>query len=556
MDKKTNTDFNAAERHRLERIIRKLSRRVLRLKSRYNEHAPINRLPPELLTRIFFMLQSNFFSVTPNAYYEWTVVTHVSRSWRALALETKTLWTGITQDANIEQSPWIATSLERSRPCTLDVVMELNPRYHLYEMHKIDPRRMRNLCVNISQWTETNPKIRNFLSVLEGEMSALEDLSLSGDVPRRVVPRRDLIPIHLNFPAPHLKSIRINHFNSHVISIPFQGVTSLSICNGRGQCGTLTFGALLDFLRISRLETLKLEHALFEEDDADEDPTPIALPSLSSLVLELPAGQCVRLISHVVVLPSCQITLYGCSASTFTAGSAQLTTIESFLNLILPHLPYVLSDFIGVDIDPRQDSIAFALRSKQDWEQRGWLGEPLLGMIESQPSGHRKGDWLPFPSLSRFSAVWSVFVGSSGRPPGEVYLGGGPLFSEVADLPCLTELQVSVEVLSSFIEHLCENNQSFSKLTHLAVWYADCLPALIDELAKALASHTILGNKKIRVLLHGRPGWAEKESVLESIRFRSPETVAKFDMTGGMNDVLEPSGRRKDIVYWVDDKMT
>ncbi|TFK62607.1 hypothetical protein BDN72DRAFT_776893, partial [Pluteus cervinus] len=51
--RKTDVDPIAAERKRLAQRIRKLSRRINQLKTRHNALAPISRLPPEILTRIF-----------------------------------------------------------------------------------------------------------------------------------------------------------------------------------------------------------------------------------------------------------------------------------------------------------------------------------------------------------------------------------------------------------------------------------------------------------------------------------------------------------------------
>ncbi|TFK67038.1 hypothetical protein BDN72DRAFT_743162, partial [Pluteus cervinus] len=76
--------------------IHNLHCQIVQLKTQYNQLAPINRLPPELFTRIFLALQSNFRQVFSGKYYEWTVITQVSQSWRSLALESKQLWNAVS----------------------------------------------------------------------------------------------------------------------------------------------------------------------------------------------------------------------------------------------------------------------------------------------------------------------------------------------------------------------------------------------------------------------------------------------------------------------------
>ncbi|KDQ51861.1 hypothetical protein JAAARDRAFT_210836 [Jaapia argillacea MUCL 33604] len=97
---------------------------VLRdIRTRRNEHAPISRLPPEILSRIFVICTSNWDHSSdqlrrqPHRYL-WVKVTHVCRRWRTVALDCTSLWSYIP--LNIPGS-WISEMLVRSRELSLSV---------------------------------------------------------------------------------------------------------------------------------------------------------------------------------------------------------------------------------------------------------------------------------------------------------------------------------------------------------------------------------------------------------------------------------------------------
>ncbi|TFK64023.1 hypothetical protein BDN72DRAFT_775142, partial [Pluteus cervinus] len=115
-EEQKTTNPIVSEQKRLVKRIKKLYRRIDRLKIRHNELAYINHLPPELLTRIFFIIQSNIQEEYGRDYYRWAAVTQVSQSWRTLALGIKRLWNVLSLTTKTSASLWVPISLERCQP--------------------------------------------------------------------------------------------------------------------------------------------------------------------------------------------------------------------------------------------------------------------------------------------------------------------------------------------------------------------------------------------------------------------------------------------------------
>ncbi|KAK0192660.1 hypothetical protein F5146DRAFT_1120457 [Armillaria mellea] len=77
---------------------------------------PVNWLPIELLVDVFL-----FFVEDDNSAF---ILTHVCQKWREVALTTPRLWTCISTRSTRWNSNLVALTLERSRDCLLDVVLD------------------------------------------------------------------------------------------------------------------------------------------------------------------------------------------------------------------------------------------------------------------------------------------------------------------------------------------------------------------------------------------------------------------------------------------------
>ncbi|TFK67042.1 hypothetical protein BDN72DRAFT_899326 [Pluteus cervinus] len=303
--KRSSSNPIAAELKRLLKRIRKLYRRIRQLKTRLNALAPINRLPPELLIHIFLSLQSNFHEEYAVDYYKWTVITQVSRSWRNLASEAKQLWTVISHDTQVIESPWIAVFLDRSQPVHLDVVVNFDlysEKLGLLERVAEEKHRIRTLYVNVVGVTdEMREEFRALVHWLVTEMPVLEEFELKGvDEYNTERSPFDLPPTtFFNSLAPRLRSFQVVDINLGLRSLPFNGITTLKLWYGEDHRGELSLRALFAFLCVTHLHVLELQHALFEEDNTEEvdNLMPISLSSLSSLFINSTTHLCTKFLS-------------------------------------------------------------------------------------------------------------------------------------------------------------------------------------------------------------------------------------------------------------------
>ncbi|KAH6873861.1 hypothetical protein BKA70DRAFT_1352021 [Coprinopsis sp. MPI-PUGE-AT-0042] len=79
----------------------------------------MDRLPPELVARIFILRRYDDSMTAMLKPMAWTAVTHVCRGWRGIALGYPALWSDITISSRT--TSWIPVMLERSAGMALDV---------------------------------------------------------------------------------------------------------------------------------------------------------------------------------------------------------------------------------------------------------------------------------------------------------------------------------------------------------------------------------------------------------------------------------------------------
>ncbi|KAF4610966.1 hypothetical protein D9613_006731 [Agrocybe pediades] len=104
--------------------IKQYEKEILALKTQRNTYAPISRLPPELITRIFECCKE-VESMPSRLQYQkpprWIRCSHVCRLWRTIALDSPTLWT----DLNFNHFTWIKETFVRSKMAALNVALHL-----------------------------------------------------------------------------------------------------------------------------------------------------------------------------------------------------------------------------------------------------------------------------------------------------------------------------------------------------------------------------------------------------------------------------------------------
>ncbi|TFK67025.1 hypothetical protein BDN72DRAFT_843530 [Pluteus cervinus] len=505
------------EQKRLAKRIKKLYRRINRLKTRHNELAFISRLPPELLTRIFSILQSNTREEYGQGYYKWAVVTQVTRPWRRLALGTKHLWNIVSHTTKTPQSPWVAVSLERSQPLSVDVVVDFDlTGEHLSFLNTIAQHnhRMRTTRVNITGWsTEKFRKLQHLLSWLEVEAPLLTILKLTG-TDATFEPNITHFRF-FNSLAPCLQSIHLTGINLYLHALPFRNITSLILLYPPGHQGVLSLSVLFDILRTTRLQTLKLQYALSWRDDDPElaNPTPIPIPSVSILFLDLPPHQCTTLLSHLVVPPSCSVFIWGCFLP--NPGNVQVPTTQAFFDTTLAYFSSDPTEFIALDITIQETVVTFGLRRQQDFQGGAWTDSISLEIGFAYPRT-ATGESLSFPSLSPFSNMWAVLLSGSPRDPADTAIS--ELISTVSTLPALAEVALSTDAVAGFSNHLHNNSGSFGSVVLLVI----CINSMeenpvppLRELERVLTKYKEIRSDRIAVRLEVVLGWTEKNQLPE-----------------------------------------
>lgn len=159
-----------------------------------NASCPVSRLPPEILSNIF-LLDSNASELDENDQAESAIrLSHVSRSWRAVALSLSALWSNISAEwTHAQQDVWLSRS--RLHPLYLGIgfqyeaskmsprVAENATRIHTVTASNLDLEGVRSLPIDytLDPWIMTLPSLRivnlsgiNFALVEE----AFDDLSI------------------------------------------------------------------------------------------------------------------------------------------------------------------------------------------------------------------------------------------------------------------------------------------------------------------------------------------------------------------------------------------
>ena len=111
----------------MQREIAVETKKVVDLKIRLNELAPIARLPPELLSEIFIQVAlMNAHTLRakhlPANRAAWNV-THVSHHWREVALNCPSLWSEI--EISGSETDHIREMLSRSKRASLNIVADM-----------------------------------------------------------------------------------------------------------------------------------------------------------------------------------------------------------------------------------------------------------------------------------------------------------------------------------------------------------------------------------------------------------------------------------------------
>ena len=265
------------------------------LKSRYNELAPISRLPPETLATIFTFLPA--IAWYENAVHlKWIRVAHVCRRWRETALNYPRFWSHINLTKLTPNG--IAEVLARAKMAPL----HLEADFSTWKTARIEAleRQLEAHISHIRHLGITGSLGISTFERLSSSAPTLESLSLLHISPVRYRPSPTVIPDNLfNCTVPNLTSLHLENCDITWKSPLFKGLRFLRI-----DLSAKARPELNDWLHVleemPQLEELHLE-----------DATPLAslahphirrtvtLPSLIYFYIRASAKDCALALSHL-----------------------------------------------------------------------------------------------------------------------------------------------------------------------------------------------------------------------------------------------------------------
>ncbi|KAF7334505.1 F-box domain-containing protein [Mycena venus] len=235
---------------------------------------PVSTLPNEIVSEIFTHFLPPYPTFPPlTGIFSPTILTHICRKWREIAIATPMLWRAVEMISDRRGMPterqahisdvWLGRS--RCSPISIRISEFDDTDPHFSEiLETVVPHRAR------LELLELHSLMPSHLSAIEGPMPLLEDLQLTLD---------DFDPrVKITFPeVPMLRMAYLNDHAALTLTLPWAQLTRLTLwCVNPSEC--------LPILRqTSILVSCVLDVAAGEGDDG---PWPdIRLPYLKSLVL-------------------------------------------------------------------------------------------------------------------------------------------------------------------------------------------------------------------------------------------------------------------------------
>ncbi|KAI0648225.1 hypothetical protein C8Q79DRAFT_905553 [Trametes meyenii] len=267
-----------------------LREEIAQLRTVHNLIAPINALPPELLSMIYSYADSSSIKNT-----NIINITHVCRHWRDIALRTPSLWARV----GLGHPIGFKAFLERSKALPLQITLATRPQISILNTLGLivaEHARIRTLDVRIGAlWVAINITFRTlFLPTPK-----LEELSIEmvADPGARLYLDQLRAPTDFDG-APSLRSITLRE-----APLPYlpKGPNALTKVSLTGQLPTLH--TLVDLLvRSPLLEVLDLSGS-FDHMETSADLRKVALAHLRTLEIEGDPPQNFQSLLRCLVLP-------------------------------------------------------------------------------------------------------------------------------------------------------------------------------------------------------------------------------------------------------------
>ena len=283
------------------------------IRSLRNRLAPVNRIPPEVLTLIPDLLGVYFRDRSLIA------LTHVCRAWREIFISCSSLWSNLAcVDADKTR-----VYLERSRSSPIN--LQLNRDVGLSSLDpflQITPQAIGRLKSLIVEATPENRQA--IIAHLSHPAPLLERLDIDGGFP---YPSQHVPVITSTIFAGDLSSLRVLYLDTVHTELPWRNMTNLmsfTLCNNLA--GDLSIGQLLDFLQSApRLRKIILYGATLVS--GGENGRLISLDHLKRMDIRY-CGPTSILLDHLVI----------------PVGARLTTQPRSFHSMIEDHIPRSLDN--------------------------------------------------------------------------------------------------------------------------------------------------------------------------------------------------------------------
>ncbi|KAG6860886.1 hypothetical protein C0995_006441 [Termitomyces sp. Mi166 len=303
-------------RRLIDQDLQRLEDSIRALRSRRNMLAPISQLPPETLSKIFSCCIADCAeSINP---LEWIRVTHVSRHWRAVALDCPNLWGNLV----FSRPRWSEEMLKRSKMASLIVKADLScivtprifeaVRLALLHAPRIHDLQLRAGSTTIKRLLTSEPSF-------QAPMIRSLSLSVDGDTRFGADEGFTLPNIVLAEEMPYLTRVELHRINIDWDSQLLKGLTHLTIHHVAASARPTT-DQLIDALeRMPALEIFDIRGALPQPPGGSSSDRIIDLPQLVLLSVSSTVPECANLVSRITIPTSACIHL-SCSGTETTGG--------------------------------------------------------------------------------------------------------------------------------------------------------------------------------------------------------------------------------------------
>ncbi|KZV70687.1 hypothetical protein PENSPDRAFT_606968 [Peniophora sp. CONT] len=331
------------------------------LRYRQNMLPPINKLPPELLSRIFYELSLNEIT---NRYYlltSWVAVTYVCRTWRSTALDSAFLWTDIPL---ILGPLWSQAFALRSKAAPLSITVvpvggyaptasEISKPSWQYDLVKEHFSRLATAYIsgysNVQTFRDllelSTPRQLRSLSLVNSHSGFYETPSL------KLISLRD---------ASQLQNIYMDRVSLAWDTLPWGGLRSVEIIEPPSGSPVSDFPSLIASLKSTTvLESLKLglKSCKFDVKTIDTKSTAVQLPHICAFSLTGYAADC-RALLGAVEIPA--IATLSIDMLEDTRGVAELSILSDLLRAhsgFATSEPVVRIQSLSLEVDPSNGKV-------------------------------------------------------------------------------------------------------------------------------------------------------------------------------------------------------